>query len=59
MGEWQPIDTAPLNDQILIFDQHYWRQYAVTSKYADWWVDGENGDNLKPTHWMSLPEPPK
>ena len=53
--EWQPIETAPTNDQILFTDGNcMW----VSTKDI---VDAVVADNLSdtPTHWMPLPEPPK
>jgi hypothetical protein len=70
MTEWQPIETAPKDNTVLLLcsmeypenpfiDVGYWETYAWWSgpKEEPCWVwsllEG------KPTHWMSLPEPPK
>jgi hypothetical protein len=70
MSEWQPIETAPKDEDrdVLLAawddDGSYW---AAT---GSWWVDrffffyGKGNMDpvplcFEPTHWMPLPEPPK
>jgi hypothetical protein len=59
-GEWQPIETAPRDEVVLI---HYGAPapaVAVLSADGQWivhyphWAAWE----AQPTHWMSLPPPP-
>jgi hypothetical protein len=62
--QWQPIETAPRDKNIIVFGE------GCDSGYEAWW-DGfswmvMDQDNLEPptelctnvTHWMPLPEPP-
>lgn len=59
---WQPIETAPRDRKILAFN-------AFMQVYETRWLDGEWPCRMdgcgrmgtwycRPTHWMSLPEPP-
>lgn len=88
MSEWQPIETAPPDVPVLVFDPYlhdgagawcYCREnrpsvfVAVFDSTSEWWtgdlVELEGGwestgsftvtQQLYPTHWMPLPEPPK
>ena len=61
MSDWQPISTAPTDDEdreILVWDG------SGCDVVRIWWWDGGkpvwfNGDVVvKPTHWMPLPSPP-
>lgn len=69
MGEWQPIETAPLGKSVLL----WWRPidpnpYAedvvigtVSSHEPGMWWNGQRGEYQKlwhVTHWMPLPERP-
>ncbi len=71
--DWEPIETAPKDRQILLFcpgekgaQQHVggWAQQLVTGKeawrFAAYWKDGEGLVCLlcNPTHWQELPAPP-
>lgn len=69
--EWQPIETAPENTFILIYEngRYHVAQYELTDVdgyfdvqeplwgFVDGWLDVDSSFN--PTHWMPLPEPPK
>ncbi len=70
--KWQPIETAPVNQAVLIFIpnwEHYghavYRGMLVdmgTGKrwMSTAWASGRDlGANAQPTHWMNLPEPPQ
>ena len=64
--KWQPIEKAPYNEPILIYDgkmicvavkriwdkQIYWECVGATG------YEFENDFNA-PTHWMPLPDPPE
>lgn len=60
--EWQPIETAPDREYILILVEG--QITGVGSTYlGDWWASMPNGEvcelNEPPTHWMPLPQPPE
>jgi hypothetical protein len=66
MSEWQPIDTAPLDREVLFFippdrmrvliwngpasDFEAWKEEAKTP--------GRDPRMRWPTHWQELPQPP-
>lgn len=71
-GVWQPIETAPTNQAVLVFipnAEHYglgvYRAMRVDMGTGRRWMttalrcgsDCRHGQN--PTHWMSLPPPPQ
>ena len=67
MSEWQPIETAPTErsetgDNVLLWIVEY-GDVGIIMGYWDGrgWSDshGHGSNDLKPTHWMPLPEPPK
>lgn len=59
--EWQPIETAPKDGELLV----YWvcretgEGFRAVAAWSQWgWIS--DGDGLiYPTHWMPLPAPPK
>jgi len=56
--EWQPIETAPKNETILIA---YGVDEVGTGLHwlgNEWDCDQEEGV-VVPTHWMPLPQPPQ
>jgi len=71
--EWQPIETAPVNESVLIFipspiAEHYgpaiYRglQVEILNRRV-WKVTGlhfgsDCGTSNHPSHWMPLPDPP-
>lgn len=59
MSEWQPIETAPKDEIILLAWEGGrwpgWWEKAETLKPGYWRVDGRR---VNPTHWMSLPPSP-
>jgi hypothetical protein len=71
VAAWQPIETAPTNQSILIFVptwEHYgpgiYRAILVdmgTGRHwltTAWAIGRDLQDGYDPTHWMPLPEPP-
>lgn len=63
---WQPIETAPEDEKILIFATPDWVDTAF------WVLEEDSGErewfwanarpihrNFIPTHWQPLPDPPK
>lgn len=64
MSEWQPIETAPKDVDLLGITPR--GRYRVGRAFAggvprviDSLIDGPTGRFWKCTHWMPLPEPPK
>lgn len=62
MTDWQPIDTAPEKGEFLVYNGE---EVTFASRDADglFWTMGyrygENGQTLRLTRWMPLPDPPK
>lgn len=63
MQGWQPMETAPKDGtEVLVFSKY---EDIVIAKWAEWggrdggWIVGMEYAVSSPTHWMSLPEPPK
>ena len=61
--EWQPIETAPVEIQILMLFK-FETCLHVESGYLDeedrlHWLDNGETLSIHPTHWMPLPTPPK
>jgi len=72
MSKWQPIETAPKNESVLIFipnAEHYgpgiYRGMLVDMGTGPHWdanalhMGRSCGWGNQPTHWMPLPEPPQ
>lgn len=66
--EWQPIKMAPEEEHVLVFDgericiaYHYLDPWNACCPHAGWWegITSGNRREVKPTHWMPLPKPPK
>lgn len=60
MTEWEPIDTAPKDNQLVLLYEEgriYTGRRRVPHDYWDWNGE-EDGGFGKPTHWMPLPSPP-
>lgn len=71
MGEWQPIETAPMREKIIVARVCGWEKptisiglqrvyYDVDNENPMWSLNGKRiyGDKDKPTHWQPLPKPP-
>lgn len=61
-GEWQPIDTAPKDDEpVLVWYPQAFRGrggcYVALWQDGAWWA-AVNAFKFKPSHWMPLPVPP-
>jgi len=56
---WQPIETAPFRQSILLYSQPY-RGYNKTGEFAVGYVNRAyiGNPDYKYTHWMPLPEKP-
>lgn len=63
MSDWQPIETAPKNQRVIIQANH-----DATDECAMGWWDEIDGNwyyspqghivQWKPTHWQPIPAPP-
>ena len=65
MSEWQPIDTAPKNQRILVteetgsrIDQVRWVPEPPIEGYNWTTLDGALQPNAALKYWMPLPKPP-
>lgn len=59
--DWQPIATAPKDGTRVLLWWPHWREYPVTGRYfhGEWdCIHKCEGDDVPPTHWMPLPDPP-
>ncbi len=63
MSEWQPIETAPKDEEIIMVNERGWlrigylpRRETMTWVCDDW--DDITGKQIYPTHWMPAPELP-
>jgi hypothetical protein len=63
MSDWQPIETAPMDTDVLLFepDSYIFVGSGWESAFNDddpyWCASG--GPRSFPTHWMHLPELPE
>ncbi len=57
LGDWQPIDTAPKNERILLVDKDGHVFSGEWDSNRKWWVN-DNWDPWDVDSWMPLPEPP-
>jgi hypothetical protein len=63
MSEWQPIESAPKDDEVSILMWCPQAGYAI-AVVGEWdansskWVSSGDGDPISPSHWMPLPPPP-
>jgi hypothetical protein len=66
--EWQPIETAPKGEPVLIWAKEWneWGMFVAKLCKHDgtWDLQGATGYEWEssfdtPTHWMPLPVPPK
>lgn len=68
MLKWRPIETAPKDGPVLIYDPLACEPFVYVCSYADFgdgepcWVEHADGQSCEPmpgpTHWMPLPAPP-
>jgi hypothetical protein len=60
MSKWRTIGSAPVNREVLIYDAFYDRVHiAWKNGRRGWETFDEGNDDIGPSHWMELPEPPK
>ena len=53
-GVWQPIDRNT-EDECLVYSKPY---ITVATKWKGKWKEPFSSTDVKPTHWMPLPDPP-
>jgi hypothetical protein len=58
---WQPIETAPVNERVLVFVPitHHRLVIALQTEYGVWLREDLQPMSYPPTRWMNLPTPPK
>lgn len=54
--EWQPITGAPLDTWVWVADRNH--MDVARRDHREWWADGGEYLDYKPTHWMHCPESP-
>lgn len=60
MSDWQPIETKPDNtDPVLVWFEGGLQPVLVYHNLRGWRISGVGYIEIKPTHWMPLPEPPQ
>jgi hypothetical protein len=61
MSEWQPIETAPKDEVILVYDGDdiYMAEWDDSFNSRGWRLYIDGARLYRTTHWMPLPEPPK
>lgn len=62
MSEWQPIETAPNSEKVVIFSVPT-REIPIMARGDDYWLNRVEGKGTAywldgATHWMPLPPPP-
>lgn len=60
LNAWHPIETAPRDRNILVYDPGYGHLVVIWSEFYNLWIT-VFGRKLTepPTHWQKLPEDPK
>lgn len=60
MSNWQPIETAPREERILLWDGK-WVSTGAFIEYESigWLMDCYDTERPTPTHWQPLPSPPE
>ncbi len=57
--EWQPIETAPMHQELLVYCAGDWVEVAHLEGGSDGLECWGGGIRHYPSHWMTLPAPPK
>ncbi|QIX20227.1 DUF551 domain-containing protein [Agrobacterium pusense] len=61
MTKWQPIESAPMDERILVWCAYLEDTVFAEIRRPDGVVTGYDDSHYvidRPTHWMPLPEPP-
>lgn len=67
LPEWQPIETAPTDKEVLLaclghdglrIGQKMYTEDTKSDLLNTCWVIASSGNVCQPTHWMPLPKPP-
>lgn len=62
MSDWQPIETAPKEEWVLLFWPYWNGPIPAVGIYCDGAWDSDSAishDGDSPTYWMPLPPPPE
>lgn len=60
LHQWNSMDTAPKDGtKILAVDASEPHRLIYIIEWDGWWRIFMDGQSFYPTHWMSLPEPPR
>lgn len=60
LNAWQPIETAPKDRNILVYDPGYGHLVVIWPEFYNLWITVFGRTLTKPpTHWQELPEDPK
>lgn len=63
-GAWQPIETAPLDQYVLVAHEGVVSEARYNLEDRNWWMactgpyDFDASSPIYPTHWCPLPAPP-
>ncbi len=61
VSAWQPIETAPNGERILLWKANTQEHYVATrvqGGYGLGWLTPDGHEIFKATHWQPLPSPP-
>lgn len=73
MNEWQPIETAPRDGELILLSNSdgvwvgkytpvYASGFVPQNKWSSWLLNHDHfkcSKSINPTHWMPLPESPE
>lgn len=59
MSEWQPIETAPKGNKLLLYGPDFYGYVSYDIHEVDGFQNPTYWKLQGYTHWMPLPEPPK
>jgi len=55
---WQPIDSAPPDTRVIVFNNGMAQFATYNSHFRAWLGDDEGLEDWAPTHWMPCPRDP-